>query len=461
MNLLNILGGYKKHLPIMLGALRVLNLVIVIAMIYFGWNAFSEDVRFTNLTSFLVWVIWWPMIIFMVILTGRLWCSMCHLKLIADGLDRFGLKLKVPKWIMKSGTTITLVMVIGVFLLHSSVASYDVPHFAYLTALYLIVLTSYAVVVALVFERHAYCKYFCPLVGFLGNYTRCSPTELRSADPDKCKTCRDKACIKHCPNKLYMGNMDSQQQEGCLLCMECVKHCPNNNITFRLRNFFKGIWDSPKRSIAGTFAVMVVLGILIGEYGEEWEILDQTITFIPNALAELTGVETIAGYKLWESLWLFLVQPALILGICGAAAKIIARKDSAWNYIKIYAIGLLPMLLSLHITKHFINVNAHLGYLHYVIKDPFGAATAEAIKSGALTPPSPVFLSGSVEGFALIIFVGLFGILGSLYAIWKISKVNFADDKKQGLFSAVPFLLLVAFVGAVFVLAIYNWIVVG
>lgn len=459
MNLLNILGENKKHLPTMLWAARLLNLIIIIVMVYFGWNVFSEDAQYTNLTSFLIWVVWWPMIIFMVLLAGRLWCSMCHLKLIADNLDGFGLKLKVPQWIIKSGTTITIIMVMAIFILHSSVESYGVNNFAYLSVIYLIILTSYTAIIALLFERHAFCKYFCPLVGFLGNYTRCSPTELRSADPSKCKTCKDKECIKHCANKLYIGTMDSQQQEGCLLCMECVKHCPKNNITFRFRNFFKGIWDSPKRSIGGTFAVIVVLGILTVELGENSEMVSQTISFVPNALTELTGVENIAGYKLWKSLWLFFVQPALILGICGAVAMIIARKDSAWNYIKIYALGLLPMLLSLHLTKHFINVNENLGYLPYVIKDPSGAVTAEAIKSGILTPPSPVLFSGSIEGFVLIIFIGLFGILGSLYITWKISKVNFADDKKQGLFSAIPFLLLIVFLGGVFALTIYNWMV--
>jgi len=121
MNLLNILGENKKHLPTMLLVLRILNILAIIALIYFGWNVFSGDVRYTNPTSFVVWVIWWPMIIFMVLLAGRLWCTMCHLKLIADCLDGFGLKLKVPKWIMKRGTTITVAAVLAIFILHSSV----------------------------------------------------------------------------------------------------------------------------------------------------------------------------------------------------------------------------------------------------------------------------------------------------------------------------------------------------
>lgn len=460
MDLLKIFGKNKKQLPKILWLIRIFNVLVILGLIYFGWGVLSEDVRYTNFTSFVIWVIWWPMIIFMVILAGRLWCTMCHLKLIADCLDRFGLKLKPPNWIMKRGRTITIIMIAAVFVLHSSVASYDIPHFTYLSVLYLITLLVYTAVIALLFERHTFCKAFCPLIGFLGNYTRCSPTELRPSNPDKCKTCRAKECVKHCPHKLYMGVMDSHLQEGCLLCMECVKHCPNDNITFRLRSFFKGIWDSSKRSVAGTLAVIVLLGILMGEYGEEWKVFDNINLFVPNILAALTGFEEIGGYKLWESLWVFFIQPAVILGIFGAIAMIIARKDSAWNYIKIYALGLLPMLLSLHIAKHFHKFNTYLGYVPFLPNDPSGASTAAALKTGALTAPSPVFLSGSAEGWAITLFVVFFGILGALYAMWKISKANFEDDKSQGLLSVIPFMILILFLGVVFVLTIYNWLVV-
>ncbi len=464
MDLLKYLGGNKKHIPTVLVILQIFNLSVVFAMIYFGWNMLSEDLRYTNFASFFAFVVWWPMIIFFVLFAGRLWCAMCHLKVIANFFDRFGLQIKVPKWLTKYGTTITLIMPLGVFLLHSNVASYGVNHFAYMTAIYLIILIAYAVAVALIFERNAFCKSFCPLVAFLGPYTRCSPTELRSDDPQKCRECKAKECIKHCRNKLYIGTMDSQQQEGCLLCMECVKHCPNDNITFRLRRFFKGIWDSPKRSAAGTLAVIVLLGIVIGEVGEEWVVVDEAILFVPGIISGLTGFETIfdaetGGYLLWESLWMFGIQPAIIIGICGILAMLLARKESAWNYIKIYALGFVPMLLSLHIAKHFHTVQSKISYIPHVITDPFGTGTAEAIKTGVLTKPG-AFLPCSIEGYLLMLFIALFGIGGALYATWKISKMNFEDDPKQGLLSAIPFLLMIAFLGIVFVLTIYNWIVI-
>ncbi|ODS35256.1 MAG: hypothetical protein A7316_04260 [Candidatus Altiarchaeales archaeon WOR_SM1_86-2] len=466
MDLLKILGANKKHLPIPLRLMQVGNLISVFVLIYIGWGMLSEDLRYTNATSFLIWVVWWPMIIFMVLLAGRMWCTMCHQKLIADKIDRFGLQIKVPRWITKHGVTIVLTMVLGVFVLHTTVVGYGVSHFAYMSAIYLVLILAYPIVIALLFERHAYCKNFCPLIGFLGNYTRCSPTELRSADLNKCRECRDKECVKHCQNKLYMGAMDAQQQEGCLLCMQCVKYCPHDNIAFRLRPFFRGLWDSPKRSTAGAIAAMLLLGIVIGEVGEEWEVVDKAILFVPGVIADLTGFETIfdtatGGYLIWESLFLFIVLPAVIFGLTGTASAVLARGESIWNYIKIYVLGFIPLILSLHLAKHFNKFIGQIGYLPHVINDPFGTSTAEAIKTGALENPGALILSRSAEGWFLILFVSVFGVLGSLYIIWKISKINFGEDPKQGMLSAAPFMLTVIFFGIVFILTIYNWLVIG
>jgi NAD-dependent dihydropyrimidine dehydrogenase PreA subunit len=424
----------------------------------------GEDLRYTNLTSLLIWVVWWPMIIFLVLFAGRAWCMVCHQKFIADSLGGFGLQWKVPRWITKHGVTIVLTMILGVFVLHTTVTGYGVSNFAYMSAIYLIIIVAYPVVISLLFEKSAYCKSFCPLIGFLGNYTRCSPTELRSADPEKCKACKDKECVKHCQNRLYMGTMDAQQQEGCLLCMQCVKYCPNDNITFRLRSFFKGLWDSPKRSVAGTLAVALLLGIVLDEVGEEWKVVDDIAMIIPNIMINLTGFETIfdtatGGYAIWGVLFHFIFLPTAVFGLMGFASTLLARGESAWNYIKIYALAFVPLILSLHITKQFYTFNGNLGYLPQVITDPFGKATAEAIKTGAMQVPGEVFLSSSTEGWLLMLFIAAFGVGGSLYSAWKISKISFEDDARQGILSAAPFMLVTVLVGIVFILTVYNWMI--
>ncbi len=316
-NLLAPLGSATRHLPSALRVAQVVNLVVFLALLYFGFAVMDEAARYTNITSFLVWVVWWPFIVVSAFFAARLWCTMCHLRLTADAFDRFGLKLKVPRVVKKYGTTIPITATLGIFIVHSSVVSYEIHHLAAYTAIFLAALMVYAAVIGLVFEKHSFCKYFCPLIGVMGNYTRFSPTELRSADLDQCKRCKDKECIKNCQNRLYMGTMDDEQGESCLLCMRCVKHCPHDNIRFSFRPFLRGLWQSPKRTVAGTFAVIVLLGVVAGEVGEEWALVDGWLLAVPTAIANLVGFETIlpvstgSSYLIWEALWIFILMPLL------------------------------------------------------------------------------------------------------------------------------------------------------
>jgi polyferredoxin len=466
-NLLAPLGGARRHLPSVLFGARVLNLLVMLALIYIGLGITDTALAFTNLTSFLVWNVWWPFLVIAVFFAARLWCGICHLRLTADIFDKYGLKRKVPRMLKKYGSTVPIATVVGIFVVHSVVVSYGVPEVPSFTAIFLIALMVYAMGVGLLFEKHSFCKYFCPLIGILGNYTRVSPTELRSADPAQCKRCKDKECIKNCQNRLYMGTMDDEQQESCLLCMRCVKHCPHDNIRFSLRPYLRGLWQSPKRTLSGTFAVVVLLGIVTGEVGENWALVDRELLFVPGLLTRLMGFETILpiasgqGFLIWETIWVFVVQPLVILGACGVIAYLLVRKRKPLEYVQIYALGLLPLILSLHAAKLVTALDDNGRYLSHALADPYGFATARAIAAGTLAPPPGLIPSPTVFAWLLIAFVAGFGVLGSLYATWRIARVSFVDDRADGVKTALPFFFVIMALGIVAVLTIYSWRLVG
>lgn len=462
-NLLAPLGSARRHLPAVLFAGRVGNMAIMVALIAFGLGAMSEATQFTNLTSFLVWNVWWPFLVVAVFVAARLWCSICHLRLTADIFDRFGLKMRVPRLLKKYGTTVPIATGLGIFVVHSTVVSYDVHHFGQYTAIFLIALMAYAAVVGIVFEKHSFCKYFCPLVGVLGNYTRVSPTELRSADLGQCKRCRDKSCLKNCQNKLYMGTMDDEQQESCLLCMRCVKHCPNGNVRLSPRPYLRGLWQSPKRTVAGTLAVIVLLGIVMGEVGEEWKVVDGWLLSVPTALTNAFGFETVlpvasgGGYLIWEAFWVFIVLPLAVFAICGSLAYLLVRTHNPFEYVRIYALGFVPFILSLHAAKLVTTFNEHAGYLPGALTDPRGLETAQALDAGLRSVPGAIIALPAVWGWLLIAFVAGFGVLGSLYATWRISQVSFAETRGDGIKTAIPFSVALAVLGSIAVMTIYIW----
>lgn len=462
-NLLAPLGSATRHLPTVERVAQVVNLMVMLALVYFGLGVMDEAARYTNVTSFLVWVVWWPFIVVSALFAARLWCTMCHLRLTADAFDRFGLKLKVPRIMKKYGTTIPIATTLGIFIVHSSVISYDIHHFAAYTAIFLVALMVYAAVIGLVFEKRSFCKYFCPLIGVMGNYTRFSPTELRSADLDQCKRCKDKECIKNCQNRLYMGTMDDEQGESCLLCMRCVKHCPNSNIRFSFRPFFRGLWQSPKRTVAGTFAVIVLLGVVIGEVGEEWALVDTYLLAVPGAIAEFTGVERIfmtatgGGFLIWEALWVFIVLPFLILSVGGVGAYLLSRKHKPLEYVRIYGLAFVPLILSLHLGKLATKFHDKVAFFPGAITDPDGLSTADGIAAGTLAEPAALISSATFWGWVIIVLVAGVGLLGGLYATWRISQVSFAGDRAAGLKTAIPFSLVLTALGIISVLTIYSW----
>ncbi len=434
--------------------LRILNLISTIFMIYIGWGLMDERLRYTNLTSFLIWVVWWPGLIVTAIFTGRGWCTICHQKFISDILSSHGLNWKLPDYIAKYGTTMTILSVFGVLFLHSTVAGYGVNHIAGLSALYLLILLVYVGVISLLFEHGTFCKSFCPLVGFLGIYSRCCPIEVGPENPETCKTCKDKECRKNCSNDLLMPEMDSQLQEGCLLCFECVKNCPHDNVAVRLRSFFKGLWDSPKRTSAEALSVIFLLGIVIAEVGEENKIVDGVILYIPNLLADIFGFSTIfdnsiGGLKIWEISWILMLMPFIILVLSGFIGKSLSSKHDfsgiTWNIIKMYSLGFVPLILGLHATKMISTFNSKIGYLPHTINN----LGSNAILSVPVLDP---LIPGSIMGYILAAFFALFGVCGSLYTTWKISRY-FRKSKNDK--NAIPFMVTILVLGAIFVIVIY------
>jgi len=75
---------------------------------------------------------------------------------------------------------------------------------------------------SIVYERF-FCKYLCPMGGFLGAISRFSLFKVRRNE----STCIDcKACDKACPVNVTVSTVDVVQDAECINCNECVNVCP-------------------------------------------------------------------------------------------------------------------------------------------------------------------------------------------------------------------------------------------
>ncbi|MEK7777188.1 MAG: hypothetical protein AAB303_01000, partial [Chloroflexota bacterium] len=99
------------------------------------------------------------------------------------------------------------------------------------------------VTVGFLFRRGTWCRYVCPIGGWLARVTRLSPLALRP-DPVVCTTCLDKPCLTgtalagRCPAFLNPSRLESNRY--CLKCWECAINCPPEKASLKLGWRFPG-----------------------------------------------------------------------------------------------------------------------------------------------------------------------------------------------------------------------------
>jgi polyferredoxin len=138
------------------------------------WKA--EDLmslRKTNLTTLVVWGLWWPAMIGMALVLGRAWCTVCPMELVNRAGDTVARKVGWPRArlgkFLRAGWFI-IVLYLALQLLVAGLSIHRVPHY---TSIFLLVLLSGAIITGLVFrEPRSFCRAFCPAGALLSVYGR-------------------------------------------------------------------------------------------------------------------------------------------------------------------------------------------------------------------------------------------------------------------------------------------------
>ena len=100
----------KWYFPV---SFKYIALAVYIVLILYGFLGYTADsslmmqLRNTNFGNLIVWSYWWPLIVILAILFGRIWCMICPVEIITSFFSKIGLKRKRPAW-LKSGWAITI-----------------------------------------------------------------------------------------------------------------------------------------------------------------------------------------------------------------------------------------------------------------------------------------------------------------------------------------------------------------
>ena len=355
--------------------LRAAVALLFLLLIYAGLSGTPIPER--NLATTLTWTIWWAGLIMAVFFTGSAWCAVCPWDTLANLIVRHrlwwrnrlptGLNLKVPRLLRSVWPA--LLMFVGLSWLELGVGVTTSPYVTALLALLMIVLATASLAV---FERKAFCRYFCPVGRTIGFYSELSPLAVRPVDPDICARCTSLACyhgtdrVEPCPTHLVVGRI--RQNTYCTACGNCTQSCPHGNVSWRLRPVAEEVQHlaRPHRDEAwfllGLLSLTSFHGITMLPFWEGW------VNGLAAWLGENRGV--IISFSLLMGV--FMAIPVLLYV---PVVKLTRRLGNIPRQARLFsslALATLPLAFTYHVA-HNINhlVRESQGFLS-VLFNPLG-----------------------------------------------------------------------------------------
>ncbi len=435
--------------------LMLLNLAALVLFIFAGF--FGSPIGNHNIIITVVWILWWFFLVtFMIPFGSRIWCMMCPFPFFGEWFQRrrllgpSGSKVSTVKGYKKKWPAkLSNIWIQNILFLCLCTFSTILVTRPVTTAFVLTGLTLTATVVHIFFRRRTFCRYLCPISGWMSLYSKASMLEIRSRNNGVCKSCGSKAIIDNgrgwgCPWLINPGKMTSNSH--CGMCMECINSCPNNNMTLRLRPFCSDtVIDHYDEAWMGFIMITLVIlytAIFLGPWGtlKEW--------------ANLTEMGNVSGFIIYCGIiWISSLAVAPVLWLTAAwTSKRLAGSEtiSARKIFLKYSYMLVPLgLLSwiaFSIPLFMIN------YTHIIatFSDPLGWGWN--IFGNAHIHWSPLLPEYLLYVQVPLVLTGLGFALSKGYAISN----DLYSDKTQAIISLVPFGMLISLI-TVILIFFYAW----
>lgn len=372
-----------------------------------------------NFVIVFVWIAWWAILILVAVpFLGRGWCAVCPIPLPGEWLSRDAvlapgdgkkswLNLRWPnrfRNIWSQNITFLLVALFSTVILTTPLVSGVV-----LAAMLMV-----AIGTSLVFERRAFCRYLCPVGGFIGLYAQTAPLELRVKNKDQCIQCVGKPCYNGsaagygCPWQVFPPGLT--RNTYCGLCMECLRTCPHDNIALNLRPFGADL-AKPSRRMDEAFKAFIMLGaamiyalVLLGANG--------TL----KSAAYSVGSVTWFGYAVGFLVFILGILPGFFW-LAVRIGQLLSRSiDPIRSAFTAFATTLVPLGLMSWIAFSLSFVLTNASYILSALSDPFGWGWNLFGTAGITWQP---LLATLVMPMQMLVLAG--GLLWSVHIAQKVS----------------------------------------
>ena len=343
-----------------------------------------------NFSIVFVWIAWWAILILVAVpFFGRGWCAVCPIPLPGEWLQRGAVLAppdKKPKWlnlrVPKMFRNIWLQNISFLLLALFSSVLLTTPN---ITGIVLAAMLFAAIGLSTIFERRAFCRYLCPVGGFIGLYSQTAPIELRIKDKQVCANCEGKPCYNGsstgygCPWDVFPGGLTKNTY--CGLCMECIRTCPHDNIAVNLRSFSADLakpsirMDEAFKAFIMLGSAMIYAGVLLGPWGRFKD------------AAYNVGTSAWFGYAIIFLTIIFVILPGLFtLSILETKNTLPLKQRFAS-----LATALIPLGLMFWVAFSLSFVLTNASYIIAALSDPLGLGwnlfgTANAVWQPMLTP---------------------------------------------------------------------------
>ncbi len=253
---------------------------------------FGTPVGNRNFSIVFIWIAWWAILILIAVpLFGRAWCSVCPIPLPGEWLTRGAIldppsdrsrSSSPPARVQRRGRKKWPPVMRNIWIQNASfillaLFSPVILTTPLVTAIVLMSMLLAAFALGLVFERRSFCRYVCPVGGFIGLYSLAAPLELRIKDKSRCLSCQDKPCYNGsaagygCPWGVFPAALT--RNGSCGLCLECMRSCPQDNFDINLRPLGTDLLtpitrlDEAWKSFIMVGSAMLYAAVLLGPWG--------------------------------------------------------------------------------------------------------------------------------------------------------------------------------------------------
>lgn len=355
-------------------ALMLLTLFFFVIAILAG--LFGTPAGSHNFGIIFVWIVWWALLIMILVpFCGRLWCAVCPIPGPGEWLQRRGIIRSAPGrprslrwrwprklrniWLQNAGF-LAVAMFSIVILTRPAVSAW-----------LLLGMILLALLLSLFYENRVFCRYVCPVGGFIGLYSLTATLELRVKDAQVCKDHTSKDCITGngysygCPWMVFPGAL--ARNASCGLCTACLTACPKDNIALNARPFGADLLVRKGRSLDEAYKALIMLacamlysGVLLGPWG--W-------------LKAWANMDTLPHWAAYAAAFLavnLLLLPGLFWLAVAAARKVARLQLPVKRLFVDYAYSLVPLGLLGWIAFSLSFVFANGSYAISVLSDPFG-----------------------------------------------------------------------------------------